>query len=101
MLGKILLFVTLMASGLAIACGIFDDRQAARVEAKPEPRPRVADQLSTRPSYRHQRPAVSFPRLSSLVQTARPHVFSGFELDRFQPPLREMQGSDPPFIQIC
>ena len=32
------------------------------------------------PIYRHQHPAVSFPRLSSLVQPAWPHIFGGFGL---------------------
>ena len=45
MLGKITLFVTLMPLGLALACGIFGERQAARVEADPEPGPRVAEQV--------------------------------------------------------
>ena len=45
MLGKILLFVTLLPLGLALACGIFDERQAVPVEAGPEPRHRVAEQV--------------------------------------------------------
>ena len=43
--GKILLSVTLIPLGLALACGIFGERQAAPVEADPEPRPPVAEQV--------------------------------------------------------
>ena len=45
MLGKITLFVTLMPLGLALACGVFDERQAVPDKPNPEPRPRVAEQV--------------------------------------------------------
>lgn len=45
MLGKTMLFVVLAPLTLALACGIFDDQQSTPVEADPEPRPRVAEQV--------------------------------------------------------
>ncbi len=44
MLRKILLFITLLPLGLALACGIFDDRQTVPVEGDPENKPRGAGQ---------------------------------------------------------
>ena len=44
MLRKILLSITLLTLGLALACGIFDDRQTVPVEGNPENKPRGAGQ---------------------------------------------------------